>query len=361
VEDRQASGKPVRGVARLWRSRFGRARLETSHTDLERVPLLQRLGLSRHIRLVGLLVALALIWAFFTLKSQYFLTVPNVYNILLQSSNIAIIAAGLTVVVLVAEIDLSIGSVEALTGSVAAVLIINIGLPTWPGVALALVVAASVGLINGVFSTRFGVVSFIVTLAMLGVAQGIAFLLTNGQPVAGFPEGYGHIGRATIGNGFPVPVLIAVGVIATLHVVLTRTRLGLHLYAVGSSTEAAAFSGINPRRLRMLAFVICSLASGIGGLILSSRLDAGNGLFGSSDLLMAVAAVVIGGTSLFGGIGGVIGTTIGVLMITTIGDGLVLLNVPDFWQQIVVGGFILGAMLIDQIAKKQVGWMPGVR
>jgi ribose/xylose/arabinose/galactoside ABC-type transport system permease subunit len=305
-------------------------------------------------------LSLAIICAFFTIKSPYFLTVQNFYNILVQASNIAIIAAGLTIVILVAEIDLSIGSVEALIGSVAAVLIIQSGLPTGVGIFLALLVAALVGLINGFFTTKLHVVSFIVTLAMLGIAQGIAYLLTNGQPVAGFPPAYHKIGLSTIGNGFPVPALIAFVVVAVLHIMLTRTRFGLHLYAVGSSTQSAAFSGIRPDRLRIVAFMISGVTAGIGGLILSSRLDAGNGLFGASDLLVAVAAVVIGGTSLFGGIGGVIGTTIGVLIIQTIGDGLVLLNVPDFWQQIVVGGFILGAMVIDQIAKRQIGWTPRV-
>ena len=211
-------------------------------------------------------------------QSPYSLTVPNIYNILLQASNIAIIAAGLTVVILVAEIDLSIGSVEALIGSVAAVLIIQHGLPTGIGIFLALTLGALVGMVNGLFTTRLGVVSFIVTLAMLGIAQGVAYLLTNGQPVAGFPSAYGQIGRATIGNGFPVPALIAFGVIITLHIMLTRTRLGLHLYAVGSSTESAAFSGIRPDRLRLVAFMISGVTAGIGGLILSSRLDASNGL-----------------------------------------------------------------------------------
>jgi ribose/xylose/arabinose/galactoside ABC-type transport system permease subunit len=345
VRDEHSVPVPADGVT------TDRARLAAAGLVSRNV--LQRLGAYR--RLGGLLVALILISAFFTLKSQYFLTVPNVYNVLLQASNIAIIAAGLTLVVLVAEIDLSIGAVEALTGSVAAVLIINVGVPTVPGIVLALAVAVGVGLVNGLFTTKLRVVSFITTLAMLGVAQGTAFLLTNGQPVAGFPSAYGQIGRATIWNGFPVPVLIAIGVILVLHLMLTRTKLGLHLYAVGSNTESAAFSGIRPDRVKIIALVICSVTSGIGGLILSARLDAGNGLFGASDLLTAVAAVVIGGTSLFGGVGSVLGTTIGVLIIATIANGLVLLNVPDFWQQIVVGGFILGAMVIDQIAKGRVG------
>jgi ribose transport system permease protein len=132
---------------------------------------------------------------------------------------------------------------------------------------------------------------------------------------------------------------------------LTRTKLGLMIYAVGGNAEAAAYAGIRPGRVKLVALMISGLTSGIGGLILSSRLDAGNGLFGAGDLLQAVAAVVIGGTSLFGGVGNVVGTGIGVVMIASIDNGLVLLNIPDFWQQIVVGAIIVGAMMIDQLTK----------
>jgi ribose transport system permease protein len=180
---------------------------------------------------------------------------------------------------------------------------------------------------------------------MLGIAQGVAFLLTNGHAIAGFGNTYDQIGTATI-HGFPGAAVIALGVFIALHLMLTRTKLGLHIYAVGGNSEAAAYAGIRPGRVKLIA-----LTGGIGGLILSSRLDAGNGLFGSGDLLAAVAAVVIGGTSLFGGVGSVAGTAIGVVMIATINNGLILLNIPDFWQQIVVGGIIVAAMALDQLAK----------
>jgi ribose/xylose/arabinose/galactoside ABC-type transport system permease subunit len=298
------------------------------------------------------LVALAIIWLFFSLSSPYFLTVTNIYNILLQASTLTIVAVGLTIVLITAEIDLSIGSVEALTGSVAAVVIINEGVPVVPGVILALGCAVLVGLINGLVTTKLGVVSFITTLAMLGIVQGIAFLLTNGQAVAGFPDLYHEIGRAKVLNGFPVPAFIALGVVVGCWLLLTKTRLGLHFYAVGANQESAALSGLRPKRVKMIAMVLGSFLAGVGGLILSSRLDAGNGLFGESDLLNAVAAVVIGGASLFGGVGTVVGTAIGVLIIASIGNGMVLLNVAGFWQQIVVGGFIIAAVVNDQATQK---------
>jgi ribose/xylose/arabinose/galactoside ABC-type transport system permease subunit len=314
---------------------------------------LLRAGLNRasgSVRALGTLAALGLIWLYFSLESQYFFTTANIWNILLQSANVGIIAAGLTVVMIAAEIDLSIGSLEALSGSVAAVVIIQHGYSIWLGIAAALGATVLAGMVSGLITWKLKVVSFISTLAMLGIAQGVAFLLTNGHAIAGFGSTYAQIGTSTI-DGFPGAVIIAAGAFLVLHLMLTRTKLGLQIYAVGGNAEAAAYAGINPGRVKLIALMISGFTGGIAGLILSSRLDAGNGLFGAGDLLQAVAAVVIGGTSLFGGVGNVIGTAIGVVIIASINDGLILMNVPDFWQQIVVGVLIIGAMVVDQLAK----------
>jgi ribose/xylose/arabinose/galactoside ABC-type transport system permease subunit len=305
---------------------------------------------SGSFRALGTLLALALIWVYFSFESQYFFTKENIWNIFLQSANVGIIAAGLTVVMIAAEIDLSIGSLEALSGSVAAVVVINHGYSIYVGIAAGLGATVLCGAISGLLTWKLKVVSFISTLAMLGIAQGTAFLLTNGQAVAGFGETYAKIGTFTI-RGFPGAAIIAAVVFLVLHLMLTRTKFGLQIYAVGGNAEAAAFAGINPGRVKLYALMISGLTAGIGGIILSSRLDAGNGLFGAQDLLQAVAAVVIGGTSLFGGVGNVLGTAVGVVIIASINDGLILMNVPDFWQQIVVGVIIIGAMVVDQIAK----------
>jgi ribose/xylose/arabinose/galactoside ABC-type transport system permease subunit len=306
--------------------------------------------LRKSFRELGLFAALAALWAFFAAKSEFFFTPDNINNIFLQASNVAIIAAGLTVVIIAAEIDLSIGALEALAGSVAAVVIIRHGIPVPLGIVVALGCVVFAGAISGFLTWKVKVVSFISTLAMLGIAQGAAFLLTNGQSVYGFPESYRRIGTSNV-HGFPTPAIIAIVLYAVLHLMLTRTKFGLQIYAVGGNAEAAAFAGIRVGRVKLLALMISGLTAGIGGLIVSSRLDAGNGLFGAGDLLGAVAAVVIGGTSLFGGVGTVIGTAIGVVIITTINNGLVLLAVPDFWQQIVIGCIIIAAMVLDQLAK----------
>ena len=317
-----------------------------------RARLRHRLGrASGSFRALGTLAALGLIWLYFGLSSQYFFTTSNIWNIFLQSANVGIIAAGLTVVMIAAEIDLSIGSLEALSGSVAAVVIIKYGQSIYLGIAAGLAATMLAGLISGLVTWKLKIVSFISTLAMLGIAQGVAFLLTNGQAIAGFGSGYDKIGTATIFDGFPVAAVIAVVVFVVIHLMLTRTKLGLQIYAVGGNIEAAAYAGIKTGRVKLVALMISGLTGGIAGIILSARLDAGNGLFGAADLLSAVAGVVIGGTSLFGGVGSVVGTAIGVVMISSIDDGLILLNVPDFWQQIVIGVIIILAMAVDQLAK----------
>jgi ribose/xylose/arabinose/galactoside ABC-type transport system permease subunit len=306
--------------------------------------------LRRSFRVLGLFLALAVIWIFFAVSSEFFFTKDNILNILLQASNIGIVAAGLTVVVITAEIDLSVGSLEALGGAIAAIVIIREGVPVALGIPMALGVAVLAGAISGVLTAKLRVVSFVSTLAMLGIAQGTAFLLTNGQSVYGFPHAYRAIGTSKIA-GIPTPAIIALAVYVALHLMLTRTQLGMRMFAVGGNAEAADYAGIKVGRIKLYALMLSGFTAGIGGLILSARLDAGNGLFGAGDLLGAVAAVVIGGTSLFGGVGSIWGTATGVLIIATIANGMVLLNVPDFWQQIVVGWIIVLAVMLDQLAK----------
>jgi ribose/xylose/arabinose/galactoside ABC-type transport system permease subunit len=192
--------------------------------------------------------------------------------------------------------------------------------------------------------------TFITTFAMMGIAQGIALLLTDGSPVSGFPDGYDFFGRARIGP-VPVPVIIMGLVYAVLHIMLTRTRLGLKMFAIGGSRPAAVSAGISWERMVVAVLAISGLLAAITGVIVTSRLGAGSGTYGAENLLPVVAGVMIGGVSLFGGRGNLIGTLGGVLIIVTIYNGLVLMNVNPFWQQVVVGVIILGAVLIDQWAK----------
>jgi ribose transport system permease protein len=301
-------------------------------------------------RSTGVLAPLVLLWVAMTFASPYFLTQENILNILLQASIVGILAFGSTVVLITEEIDLSIGAVEGLAAVVAGVLMVDYG-QSWPvAIAAAIAVGVLVGAVNGFVTTVVGVPSFIVTLAMLGIASGIALRLTDGQSVYGFPHAYQEIGQGKI-LGIPVPVIVAFVILIAMHLMLRHTRVGLNFFAVGGNRRAAALAGIRPGGVKSLALVISGAAAGVAGVLVSARLNAANGTFGSNDLLDAIAAVVIGGTALTGGVGSVVGTCFGVLLITTIRNGLTLLNVSPFWQTAAVGLMILTAAIIDRLAR----------
>jgi ribose/xylose/arabinose/galactoside ABC-type transport system permease subunit len=296
------------------------------------------------------LIPLVLLWIALTIASPHFLTFDNAVNVLLNAAPLALIAGGMTLTLIAAEIDLSVGSVVALVGSLAALLSVNIGVP-WPLVLLGAIAAgALVGVINGWFTTRLGMPSFVATLAMLGIARGVALLITQGQPIYGLPDAVAWLGQGELWI-VPVPVVLAALILAALHFALSRTRFGLNVYAVGGNPEAARLSGVDVPGVKMAVLVLSAVLASIGGLILAARLNAGSGTVGADLLLDAIAAVVIGGTSLLGGVGRITGTVLGVLLIASIRNGLVLLNVSAFWQQVAIGALILLAVSVDYLAK----------
>jgi ribose/xylose/arabinose/galactoside ABC-type transport system permease subunit len=296
------------------------------------------------------LIPLVMLWIALTIASPHFLTFDNAMNVLLNAAPLAMIAGGMTLALIAAEIDLSVGSVVALVGSLAALLSVKIGVP-WPLVLLgALAAGGAVGVVNGWFTTRLGMPSFVATLAMLGIARGLALLVTQGQPIYGLPDAIAWLGQGELWI-VPVPIIIAALILAALHFALTRTRFGLNVYAVGGNPEAARLSGVGVPGVKMAVLVLSALLASVGGLILAARLNAGSGTVGADLLLDAIAAVVIGGTSLLGGVGRVTGTVLGVLLIASIRNGLVLLNVSAFWQQVAIGALILLAVSVDYLAK----------
>jgi ribose transport system permease protein len=303
-------------------------------------------------------LVVGVVWLVFWRLTPFFLTKDNLYNVGIQASNVAIIAAGLTIVLIAAEIDLSIGAMQALAGSIAAVLVIREEQSMWVGIAVALAIGPLLGAASGLLTWKLRIPSFIATLAMLGMAEGIAFLATNNAPINGFPDAYLSLFTGRVFGDFPTAILLAAGVVLAIHLMLNHTRLGRHIYAVGGDPEAAALSGIDIGRVKLVALVISGFTAAVGGLILSARLNAGSGEFGTEDLLPAVAAVVIGGTSLFGGMGSVWGTAGGVLILVSITNGLILVNVQDAWQRIAVALIIVGAMLLDQLLKAE--WSLGL-
>lgn len=297
--------------------------------------------------LIGLLALMLVLW----ILTPYFFTVPNLLNVAQQTSINAIIAVGMTFVIITAGIDLSVGSIVAFSGVVLAS-VLRAGLP----VPLALVVGLGVGLlsglVNGLLITYGRLPPFISTLGMMSVARGGALLYSQGRPISGFSESFRLLATGETLH-IPNPVIIMVLVYATAHFVLTRTKLGRYTYAIGGNEEAASLSGVNVRFYKAMVYGLSGLLSGLGAIILTARLNSAQPIAGIMYELDAIAATVIGGTSLMGGEGRVIGTLIGAFIMGVLRNGLNLLGISSFVQQTVIGSVIILAVLIDMALKKQ--------
>lgn len=301
----------------------------------------------------------------FALLNERFLNPLNLFNVMRQVSITGLIAIGMTFVILTGGIDLSVGSLLALAGMVAAVVAKGTNANTLSldttqaigyGVGTAAIAAMIVGLlggfVQGVTITRLGVPAFVVTLGGMTVFRGMTLILSNGGPISTFDESYRFWGQGKIGE-VPVPVIIFLGFALLAHIILRYTRYGRHVYAIGGNREAARLSGLNINRLTVSVYVIVGFFCGLGGFVLSSRLNSSEAVAGIGYELTVIASVVIGGTSLFGGEGRVLGTVIGSILIGVLINGLVLMNVSSYVQQIVIGVIIILAVAFDRFVKSK--------
>jgi ribose transport system permease protein len=305
------------------------------------------------LRNYGIAIAFVVEVLIFSQLSEYFFTTDNILNITLQISIIAIIAVGMTFVILTAGIDLSVGAIVAFTGVItASVLKIQAPLPVAFTLALAagLVVGALSGAVAGIFITRFNITPFIVTLALMTIWRGAGYMYTDGRPVWGLPDEFSFLGSGRL-LSIPVPTLLMVLVYVVAYVILVYTRFGRHVYAVGGNKEAARLAGISTNGVIMRVYIICGTLSALSGILLASRVNSGQPNAGLSYELDVIAAVVIGGTSLFGGRGTIVGTFIGAMLIGVLRNGLNLMNVGSYVQSVVLGVVILLAVLLDQFRK----------
>jgi ribose transport system permease protein len=298
----------------------------------------------------GVLLMLIALLVLFSALSPHFLSQGNITNVLIQSSTNAIIAAGMTFVILSGNIDLSVGSVLALSSVIGATFIADGG-SIVIGVGIMLLGGIIAGGINGFTVSYLGFPAFIVTLATMWLFRGLAYVFTNGQAVTGLPKDFRILATGEVA-GIPYIVLVMIAVYAVCYFLLSRTTFGRQVYAVGDNREAARLSGVNVKRVVAAVFVICGLLAALGGVVLSSRLFSGQPIAGITFELSAIAAVVIGGTSLSGGKGGILGTLVGAIFIATLINGLVILNVSSFWQQVIMGLVVLAAVGIDQYRKR---------
>jgi ribose/xylose/arabinose/galactoside ABC-type transport system permease subunit len=304
----------------------------------------------RILRSYGILIAFLFICVVMTVLSPVFLTVTNVMNIIRQSSIYGIMAIGMTFVILTAGIDLSVGSLLAISGAIAAGAV-KAGLGLELTVPIALAIGLACGLVNGVIITAGRITPFVVTLGMMSIARGLTLIYTQGYPISGFQGGFRFIGGGDIfAVPFPIVLFILTTVIAWL--ILTQTRLGRYTYAIGGNEETVKLSGINVNLYKTIAYVISGITAAISALILTSRLNSAEPVAGTGYELDVIAAVVIGGTSLMGGRGGVWGTLIGALLIGVINNGMNLLGISAYFQLVVKGLIIIGAVLLDRLRQE---------
>jgi ribose transport system permease protein len=312
-----------------------------------RPSILSRLYSSGGAALVGVIGAAL----FFALSTSIFISTPNLLNIGRQTAVVALVSVGMTFVIILGGIDLSVGSVVGLSGTLAAASITGAHLDPILGALIGTCIGAIVGLINGAFIALLGVPAIVTTLATLSIARGVALQATNGRPISGLTSSFSFLGRGDI-LGMPAAFVLAILIYAIGTVVLRFTAIGKHIVGIGGNEEAARLAGLGVRSYRLGVYAATGLVSGFAGVVLMSRLGSGQPTAGAGLELSAIAAVVLGGTRITGGQGTLIGTFFGALLITILGNGLDLLNVGSFYQLIFVGVVLLLAVVVSRFAER---------
>ncbi len=299
-----------------------------------------------HLRLESLIVLMGLC-ATMSLLSPFFLSINNFLNILLATSTIGVLAIAATFVIGSGGLDLSLGSVMGLSGVVGAYMAVNLGMPAVFGVLGCLLAGAAAGFVNGQIVTRAFVPAFIVTLGMLGVARGLGLVISDGRVIYGLPGAIVYLGQGRP-FGIPMPVVVLLGTALVTHYVLAFTRFGRHTLAIGDNENAVRTSGINVNRHRVILYTLSGGLAGLAGMLFMARINSGDPTAGIGYELTAITAAIIGGTNLFGGRGSILGTMVGALIMGVLQNGLNLLAVQSYYQQMAIGAVLVLAVFIDQ-------------
>ena len=301
------------------------------------------------IRRYGILIGLIGLITGFSVLSERFFTISNMLIVMRQTSIVAFLAVGMSFVILGAGIDLSVGSVLAFSGAVGAGVMQNGGI--FFGILAGLALGTALGAFSGIVITKLKIPSFIATLAMMAIARGGTLVYTDGRPITGLPSSFAFLGRGYIGN-VPFPIILMLIIFILAYIVLKLTRFGRYVYATGGNINAARASGIKVNNVIISTFAISGFLSGLTGMVLASRLNSAQPTAGMGYELDAIAAVVLGGTNLFGGEGELWGTLVGAFIMGILNNGLNMLNVSSFYQQVVKGIVILIAVTVAQSGKK---------
>ncbi len=312
-------------------------------------------GLTRYLREnMGIIIAFAVLYAFLSINpvtSHAFFKSQNMFNVLRQISTNLYLACGMTMVIILGGIDLSVGSIIALSGCVAAACVVRHGMSIPVALLAGILVGVLFGMLNGLIISKTTIPAFIVTLATMNIARGFAYVYTGGSPVRVVTKEWQFIGAGYIGI-FPTPVIILLIILIFTVLLMNNTRLGRHIYAVGGNVQAARFSGISVTKVKFRVYAYSGLMAGIAGVVLASRMYSGQPTAGNGAEMDAIAAVVVGGTSMAGGSGKIGGTIIGALIIGFLNNGLNLMDVNSFWQYVVKGLVILLAVFIDFVRNR---------
>ncbi len=299
----------------------------------------------------GILIGLVVLCIAISIMNPDFLSIHNIMNVLRQTSTNMYLAIAMTMVIILGGIDLSVGSIIAVTGVVTTMLIAVVGFPIWLAVSIGILVGMLFGTFNGYVSATTIIPPFIVTLATMNIARGAAYVISDGKPVRVMEDSFNVIGSGYVGP-IPLQVIYLIFFLIIAYIIMNKTKLGRYMYAVGGNQEAARFSGINIKKVKLFAYTFSGLMAGIAGVVLSARMFSGQPTAGDMAELDAIAAVVLGGTSMTGGRGKIGGTVIGALIIGVLSNGLNLMGVSSFWQYIIKGVVILVAVYADVFRKK---------
>lgn len=298
----------------------------------------------------GILLALIGLFVLFSVISPSFLQVKNLSNILQQISMLCVCSVGMTFVILAGGIDLSVGAILGMTGGIMAYFMTATKMPFGIAIVIGLVIGTFTGILNGVIITYFSLPPFIITLASSQIIRGIVYILTKGQSIYGFPDGFRVIGRDV--GGIPVPIIIMIIVIAVSAFILYRTKYGRYIYAIGGNGQASYLSGINVKAMTIFVYAYAGFTATIAAIIMNARLNAAAPTAGQNYELNSIAAVVIGGTSMAGGEGKISGTIIGVLIIGVINNGMNLMNVSQGLQMVILGAVMILAVVLDMLRRR---------
>jgi ribose/xylose/arabinose/galactoside ABC-type transport system permease subunit len=304
-------------------------------------------------RETGIAVVVIAMVVYLSLATDTFFTSSNLQVVSRQISLNAVIAMGMTLVILIGGIDLSVGSVVAITSVMLGLTMVRWNMPIWVAIVAGILMGVLIGFINGALVVRTKVPPFIITLGMMGLARGAALVITKGSSISGFPDQYLPIGQGFIFNSIPVPVVIALVLALVIHFILSRTTFGRRIYLLGSNEEAALLSGININRMKILIFTICSALAAAEAVIETSRMSTGQPASGTGYELTAIGSVIIGGASMNGGEGTVLGTILGAILLGLITNGLILLGISAYWQQVFSGTIIILAVALDTWRRSQ--------